>query len=159
MSKTPPPSDLELLRAHAEELWERQQEVFAQAARVAREAGRQGASYARDEVGPRVGRVVSSGANTVRSRVLPAVSSGLATAVALGDRGVREALAGIARARAGAATPTVVVAAPKRGLGIGGWIGVGVGLLAAGAVAYAVWQTLRADDDLWVEDDELPSDD
>ncbi len=35
------------------------------------------------------------------------------------------------------------------------WILVGVGVVAAAAVGYAVWQTLRADDDLWVEDEAI----
>lgn len=40
------------------------------------------------------------------------------------------------------------------GLGVGGVIGIvlGVGLLAG--IGYAVWQTLRADDDLWVADED-----
>ena len=31
----------------------------------------------------------------------------------------------------------------------------GVGVVAAAGVAYAAWQTLRADDELWVADDPL----
>lgn len=40
------------------------------------------------------------------------------------------------------------------GIGVGGVIGIllGVGLLAG--IGYAVWQTLRADDDLWVADED-----
>lgn len=42
----------------------------------------------------------------------------------------------------------------KKGLGAGGVLGIILGLLALAGVGYAVWQTLRADDDLWVADDE-----
>lgn len=42
----------------------------------------------------------------------------------------------------------------KQGLGFGGVLGIllGVGLVVG--VGYAVWQTLRADDDLWVADED-----
>ncbi|MGT2425680.1 hypothetical protein [Amnibacterium kyonggiense] len=41
-----------------------------------------------------------------------------------------------------------------KGIGAGGVIGIllGIGLLAG--IGYAVWQTLRADDDLWVADED-----
>jgi hypothetical protein len=38
--------------------------------------------------------------------------------------------------------------------GAGSYLLMAVGALALAGVAYAVWQTLRADDDLWVEDDD-----
>jgi len=135
MSKSQQQADLEILKAHAEALWERQQEVFAAAGKVANEARLQGMTAAR----------------SAYDRVLPIASSTIATAAAIGDQGVRQILARLQRARR--ATAPVVVAAPAaRGLGVGGWIGITIGVIAAGAVAYAVWQTLRADDDLWIED-------
>lgn len=44
--------------------------------------------------------------------------------------------------------------AKKSGPGAGGTVSMVLGLLVAGGAAYAIWQTLRADDDLWVADDE-----
>ena len=46
------------------------------------------------------------------------------------------------------------VAGRKKGGGFGGTLGIllGVGVLAG--IGYAVWQTLRADDDLWVADED-----
>jgi hypothetical protein len=45
---------------------------------------------------------------------------------------------------------------PKRqGMGAGGVIAIILGVAAAIGVAYAAWQTLRADDELWVADDPL----
>ncbi|MAY49738.1 MAG: DNA helicase [Microbacterium sp.] len=45
---------------------------------------------------------------------------------------------------------------PKRkGIGAGGVIAILLGVAAAAGVLYAAWQTLRADDELWVADDPL----
>ena len=47
------------------------------------------------------------------------------------------------------------VTPPRRGMGAGGVIAILFGLAAAVGVVYAAWQTLRADDELWVADDPL----
>ncbi|SFR88173.1 hypothetical protein SAMN04487846_0227 [Microbacterium sp. cf046] len=44
---------------------------------------------------------------------------------------------------------------PKQGIGAGGVIAIILGVAAAVGVLYAAWQTLRADDELWVADDPL----
>ena len=44
---------------------------------------------------------------------------------------------------------------PKKGIGAGGVIAIILGVAAAVGVLYAAWQTLRADDELWVADDPL----
>ena len=44
---------------------------------------------------------------------------------------------------------------PKQGIGAGGVIAIILGIAAAVGVLYAAWQTLRADDELWVADDPL----
>jgi hypothetical protein len=47
-------------------------------------------------------------------------------------------------------------AEPKRsGIGAGGVVAILLGIAAAAGVVYAAWQTLRADDELWVADDPL----
>lgn len=43
----------------------------------------------------------------------------------------------------------------KKGMGAGGVIAILLGVAAAAGVLYAAWQTLRADDELWVADDPL----
>lgn len=45
--------------------------------------------------------------------------------------------------------------AAKKGMGAGGVIALLLGIAAAVGVLYAAWQTLRADDELWVADDPL----
>jgi hypothetical protein len=43
----------------------------------------------------------------------------------------------------------------KQGIGAGGVIAIILGVAATVGVLYAAWQTLRADDELWVADDPL----
>ncbi|MFV0373487.1 DNA helicase [Microbacterium sp.] len=43
----------------------------------------------------------------------------------------------------------------KQGIGAGGVLAIILGITAAAGVLYAAWQTLRADDELWVADDPL----
>lgn len=43
----------------------------------------------------------------------------------------------------------------REGIGAGGVFAIILGVAAAIGVAYAAWQTLRADDELWVADDPL----
>ena len=101
-------------------------------------------------------------AQTTRDRlvddVLPAMSSALGTALAAievaKNKQVREA---ISRAtKFGTDVGTQVGLIKPKPAGPGRYILIGIGVVAAAAVAYAAWQTLRADDDLWVEDE--PSD-
>ena len=46
------------------------------------------------------------------------------------------------------------VAPQKSGPGAGTVIAIGLGVVAAAGLLYAVWQTFRADDELWVADEE-----
>lgn len=53
-----------------------------------------------------------------------------------------------------------LVKPPKKSMGVGGYILIALGVIAVVGIAYAAWQTLRADDELWVldesDDSELP---
>lgn len=60
---------------------------------------------------------------------------------------------GAAKAAKGAGT--AAKAARSGGIGVGGTIGILLVLTALAGIGYAIWQTLRADDDLWVADDEV----
>ncbi|MBC7761641.1 hypothetical protein [Glaciihabitans sp. GrIS 2.15] len=168
--------ELKRLRAAASDLWEDQREVLEHASLVVKEAGRQAANAGREEVAPRVRETydhrvrpvvdlgVASGravADTAREKVqrdvLPAVSSALAAALAVfevsKDPRVREALSNVRKAgnQLGA---KVGVVPPKPQPGPGRYILIALAAVAAVGVAYAAWQTLRADDELWVSDDE-----
>jgi hypothetical protein len=81
--------------------------------------------------------------------VLPEISgSALATLEAARDPHVRSVVRSVSRAgqRVGVVTP------PKSALGPGTFVLIGLAACAVAGVAYAAWQTLRADDDLWIED-------
>lgn len=53
----------------------------------------------------------------------------------------------------------LVAPEPKKRMGAGSVIAIILGVSAALGVAYAAWQTLRADDELWVADDPLSAPD
>lgn len=53
------------------------------------------------------------------------------------------------------ATQLRAVEPQKKGMGAGGVIAIILGVGAALGILYAAWQTLRADDELWVADDPL----
>jgi hypothetical protein len=141
---------------------------------VIRDARRQAANYAREEVSPRVRDayedrirpVVNSGVAGARSAVhstreklvddvFPAVSSALSSALAVLEVAknpqVRDALARVTKAGTAAGTKLGLVEEKKSGPGR--YILIGLGVVAAVGVAYAAWQTLRADDDLWIDDE------
>jgi hypothetical protein len=157
--------ELDNLKGHAEDFFDDQKNVLEHATRVIREASRQAADYARDEVSPAVSSGISAtrgAANSTRERlvddVLPAVSSALGSALAIlevaKDPHVRAALKRVTSTGARAAS-TVGISKSKPSAGPGRYILLGIGIVAFAGVAYAAWQTLRADDDLWIDDEEL----
>ncbi len=166
--------ELDRLKAQAEDLWEDQKELLDHASKVVRDASRQAANYTREEVAPRVRETYEervkpavnaglagarSAAGTTRDKlvddVLPAMSSALGTALAAievaKNKQVREAISRATKigTDVGARVGIVKPKAP----GPGRYILIGFGVVAALAVAYAAWQTLRADDDLWIDDE------
>ncbi len=142
-------SDLDRLKFQAEELWEHQQAGISKARALAAAASRQGLDYTRDEVAPRVGRAYNGG--------VAALGSAIATVQAFRDKQVRDALSTASRVRL--QSPVIIAPEPRRKSGIGLWIGIGLGAVALTAVGYVVWQTLRADDDLWIEDSDSSAED
>lgn len=163
--------ELKRLKRSAEDLWDEQREAIEHASAVLRDARRQAANFAREEVGPRVRDVYEDrvrptvreglkagrqaahwGGDRLRDDVVPAITGALGSALAMleaaKDPRVRDVVRKVSRAgeRAG------VVTMPKKSPGPGRYILIGLGVVAAASVAYAAWQTLRADDDLWIED-------
>jgi hypothetical protein len=154
--------ELKRLRSSAEELWGDQQEVLDHAAKVARQARQQLNLLTREEVVPRVrtsyesyvrpgfdqARSVVRGAGDSAERALgTALGSLMSIGDVANDARVRRALERVSPRAA-------AVVKQKQGPGVGTYLAIGAGIVAAAGVAYAVWQTFRADDELWVADDE-----
>ncbi len=162
--------ELKRLKHGATELWDDQKEVLEHASKVVRDASRQLAEVNREYVAPRVRdtfekrvrpgfessieasrQFADATKKRVSREVLPAVSSALGAALAALEVAkspqVRQAIGRVTRST----SKTVVPA--KSNSGIGHYLLIGVGLVAAAGIAYAAWQTLRADDELWVSDE------
>ena len=150
--------ELNRLKRDAERLWDEQREAIEHASAVLKDARRQASNYAREEIQPRVrdGLGAARGvAMSARDRftddVLPAISGTIGSALAVLEAAknpqVREVVRRVSKAgqRAGVVTP------PKKS-GPGRYILLGLGVVAVAGIAYAAWQTLRADDDLGIED-------
>ena len=86
-----------------------------------------------------------------RLRRAHAVGNALGSVLSIGD------IANDARVRRAVAARLAARRRRRRGeegRGVGTYLAIGAGIVAAAGVAYAVWQTFRADDELWVADDE-----
>ena len=134
--------ELNRLKRDAERLWDEQREAIDHATHVLKDARRQAANYAREEIRPRIDdgfatarRTASSARERFVDDVLPAISGTIGSALAVLE----------------AAKKAGVVTMPKKS-GPGKYILLGLGVVAVAGVAYAAWQTLRADDELWIED-------
>lgn len=155
--------ELERLRRDAQELWGNQQVVLDHAAHVARAAGQQLGHLNREVVLPRVqsgyehylqpgvqqaGTFAKQLGHKIEQDVLPAVGRTLGAVLSVGDV-AREARI---RKAIGRVAPALVPAEPKKSR-VGAVVAFGAIFALLGLVGYAAWQTLRADDDLWVSDD------
>lgn len=167
--------ELKRLKRSAEDLWDEQREAIEHASAVLRDARRQAANYAREEVAPRVrdtyedrirpavregvrdgirtGRQVASwGGDRLRDDVVPAITGAVGSALAMLEAAKDPRVRDVVRRVAGAGERAGVVTMPRKSAGPGRYILIGLGVVAAAGIAYAAWQTLRADDDLWIED-------
>jgi hypothetical protein len=157
--------ELDKLKAEAQALLAQQQEVLAHATTVAQQAGRQAQHLTREQVVPRVREGYASyvvpaadrATEVVNRTIVPAIGTALGTALSVADVAndtrVKAAVQRVKVAAGKVAGKEVVVPAKKKKGGIGGYIALAVGVAALAGVAYAVWQTFRADDELWVADE------
>ena len=157
--------ELVKLQKQAGNLWESQQVLVGEAASVAREASRQLGHYGREHVKPQVqagydkyaAPYVDKGKKVVNTTLIPAAGAVVGSALSVWDA-ANEQRGRIASGRGLTLPASWSKPAPapvKKGIGAGGIIAIILGVAAAAGVAYAAWQTLRADDELWVADDPL----
>lgn len=148
--------ELDRLRSTASDLWDDQKDLLEHAKRVVQEATHHAADNGREEAASRLHDVADTARNRLSNEVLPTVSSALASALAVlevaKDPRVREAMRRVGKTGSQFGSKVGVTPA-KTGPGPGRYILIGLGLVAVAGVAYAAWQTLRADDDLWIDDD------
>lgn len=150
--------ELKRLKRDAARLWDEQREAIDHATVVLQDARRQAANYAREEVRPRIEEGIASARRTASSArerfvddVLPAISSTIGSALAALEAAKDPRVREVARKVSRAGQKRGVVAVPAKS-GPGKYILIGLGVVAVAGVAYAAWQTLRADDELWIED-------
>jgi len=151
------------LKDHANDLWQEQKDVLDHATQVLAEAGRQVQDYHRSEIAPRVaagvdvgkqqvGRVAGAAKDKLVDDVLPAVSRALVSAATVVELAKSQKVRDAVRK---SVAPVVPVA--KKGPGVGTWLLVGAGIVVVAGVAWAAWQTFKADDALFISEDEPES--
>jgi hypothetical protein len=155
--------ELDKLKAEAQQLLAHQQDVLAHASSVAQEAGKQAQHLTREQLYPRVREgytnyVVPAAAkaeDVVNHTIVPVLGSALGTVLSVADvANDKRVKAAVSRLKDTTSKVTGKAPLPKKKKsGIGTYIGIAVGVAALAGVAYAVWQTFRTDDELWVADD------
>ncbi|GAA2176465.1 hypothetical protein GCM10009846_30400 [Agrococcus versicolor] len=154
--------EIKKLRKQAEKLWSVQRDVGERASLLATQAADQAKAYGNETLVPEARRVAQRGVSKGRDavsgvthgwndKVLPSVATGLGSFAAYAqiakDQRVKDAIANVQRLRLPEVKP-----AKKSGPSALQWVLIGVGTVAVAGAAYAAWQTLRADDDLWIPD-------
>ncbi|MFA5607003.1 MAG: DNA/RNA helicase [Leucobacter sp.] len=156
--------ELRRLRGEAQDLLDQQRIVLGHAGIVLNEAGRQAKKLSDEHLAPRVDGTLEA--------VRPAIDRGVTSARRAAD-GVRRFTAPFVAAALSKTIQTLDeldnadAAKRVRGFGersgylkpkkrgVGGWIALGLGIVATLGVGYAIWQAFRTDDDLWVAPDNL----
>jgi len=176
--------ELRKLQKHAAKVWESQQVLLGESGKVAREAGHQLGRFSREDLvpavqdgyskyaAPYVDKSVKYSNRFLSNKVIPAAGAVVGGALSVWDAAgdTRDRLAkgkGFeldthkyakrAEKYGKKASKRLAQKLPQQndGIGAGGVIAIILGVVAAAGVAYAAWQTLRADDELWVADDPL----
>jgi len=154
MAKKENPQDA--IRREAQAILREQQRILAQASSVARAATHEFGRYAQDEFFPSIAsgsrRGVNSARHAIVDDVLPAVGAAVGAALNLLDGKAPKGAVAAARKALSVSASTKSASGP----GLGTVVAVGIGVAALIGIGYIAYQTFRADDELWVaEDDDL----
>lgn len=153
--------ELRNLRGNAQELLEHQRVVLSHAGDVLNQAGRQAKLLSDEHIAPRVDETIEAvrptvdrsvararrAADNVRRVTTPLVANALARTIQTLDQMDSGDAASQVRGfgeRAGYLKPV------KKKRNVGGAIALGVGIVAALGVGFALVQAFRTDDELWV---------
>ncbi|WP_066039907.1 hypothetical protein [Herbiconiux solani] len=164
---------LKRLKGTAEDLWVDQQAVLDRANAILREAGKQASFLADEEVKPRVKAAadqvapviakkvaeVKVAGETVKHRfssdVVPALAGTVGSAAAVLQSSKNPEFVKNAGKKAAQAAKTLDKQAPKSaGSKVGLFFVISLGVVTAAGLGYALWQTFRADDELWIADED-----
>lgn len=162
--------ELKKLRAIAEDVLQDQRVVLGRAGAVLGEASRQARSLSDEYVAPRVqdafgatrpvidrGVLAARNAvNSIRRVSAPIVTGALVSTVRALDNLDDDRARVASNSLRGFGERAGIIAPVKRRRG-GTIFGVILGTLAAVGVGYALWQTFRADDELWVAEEDIDS--
>ncbi|WP_261166554.1 DNA helicase [Microbacterium sp. Marseille-Q6965] len=160
--------ELRKLQKTAAELWQDQQVLAQRAADVAREAGRQASVFGRQKVMPAAQAKYHEVVDPYVDKARPYVAQGVLTTKRVVDSKVVPVVGTVVGKAMGAwdaasearlkLTGKPVVVPPKK-KSAGPIVALVLGAAAAVGILVAAWQTLRADDELWVADDPLAAPD
>ncbi|MDM4763273.1 hypothetical protein QT381_09665 [Galbitalea sp. SE-J8] len=105
-----------------------------------------------DDVLPQVGAVIGSALASLDIASKPEVKKAIKKASKKASAARATALKSPAGKRAAELAARAGVVKPTSS-GPGKYILIGLGVVVVAGIAYAAWQTLRADDDLWIDDE------
>jgi len=162
--------ELKKLRAVAEDVLQDQRVVLGRAGAVLNEASRQARSLSNEHVAPRVHEALAgtrpvvdrsmlaarNAVNSIRRVSAPIVAGALVNTVRALDSIDDDRARNASRSLLGFGQQAGLIEPPRRRRG-GAVVGIILGTLAAIGVGYALWQTFRADDELWIAEEEIDS--
>lgn len=159
--------ELKQLRLDVSKLARQKKELLNQFGVVSHRARKQAGYFTNEQIIPRVqkgygnvvrpvtdsaGRIVGFTRQKVVTNVLPAIGSTIGTLLSVADHARAARIAAVH-----GASSVKNKNLQKSGPGAGTIISITLGVIALAATAYAAWQILRAEEELWVAEEELES--